>query len=158
MIVTLEDLPRIRLQTSARIVLATGTFDLFHYEHLIYLEGAKKQGDVLVVAVKNNKCAKLKKTCRPIVDEVQRIAIVDALKCVDFTILVDYNENQLWSGYSEEQRQWLCMFEPIIDWLSPDVLYYEDNPKLQEARNKLLSIYGVEGCLKKGEKEYQHLN
>lgn len=25
------------------VVLATGTFDLFHYEHLKYLEGAKKK-------------------------------------------------------------------------------------------------------------------
>ena len=34
-----------------KVVLGTGTFDLFHYEHLKYLEGAKKQGDILVVAI-----------------------------------------------------------------------------------------------------------
>ena len=40
MIVTLEYLKSIR-EECRNIVLATGTFDLFHYEHLRYLEDAK---------------------------------------------------------------------------------------------------------------------
>lgn len=77
------------------------------------------------------------------------VIIVD--KCVDFTILADYNEQQhlVWSYFDEKQKQWIEMFEPIIDYLSPDVLYYEDNPELQRARSELLNAYGVEGCIKK---------
>ena len=44
------------------VVLATGTFDLFHYEHLKYLEGAKKNGDILVVAVKSRKTCNHRRT------------------------------------------------------------------------------------------------
>ena len=65
-----------------KVVLATGTFDLFHYEHLKYLEGAKKQGDILVVAIKNNKCAGLKGDGRPIIDEKQRIEYIGSMKAI----------------------------------------------------------------------------
>ena len=54
MVENLENISK-KLQTERegkKVVLATGTFDLFHYEHLKYLENAKKQGDILVVAVK----------------------------------------------------------------------------------------------------------
>ena len=42
-----------KVRNGKKVVLATGTVDLFHYEHLKYLEGAKQQGDILVVAVTN---------------------------------------------------------------------------------------------------------
>lgn len=32
-----------RVRKGRTVVLATGTFDLFHYEHLKYLEGAKNR-------------------------------------------------------------------------------------------------------------------
>ena len=67
-----------------KVILATGTFDLFHYEHLKYLEGAKEQGDILVVAIKSDKCASLKDPTRPIITEDHRIAIIDAIKYVDY--------------------------------------------------------------------------
>ncbi len=78
------------LRNGKKVVLATGTFDLFHYEHLKYLEGAKEQGDILVVAVKSDKCAKLKGSDRPYIKQMERATIVDAIKYVDFVIIVDY--------------------------------------------------------------------
>jgi cytidyltransferase-like protein len=133
-----------------QIVLATGTFDLFHYEHLKYLEGAKSQGDILVVAVKNNKCAGLKGNERPIIDEQQRIAIVDAIKYVDYSFLVDYDPNVLLEieADNENQKEWLIMFQETFKTLKPDILYYEDNPKLQTARDKVFNRYGISGIMK----------
>lgn len=122
MITTLNDLiTEIRdKRVGKKVVLATGTFDLFHYEHLKYLEGAKKQGDILVVAIKNNKCAGLKGDGRPIIDEKQRIEIVDSIKCVDYSILVDYN---------------------------PEISL-EVNPKLQTARDQVFEKYNITGVIK----------
>ena len=83
MIIKLADLRQLReIHSTEKIVLATGTFDLFHWEHLRYLQDAKKEGNILVVAIKDNKCAALKGKNRPIIDEQQRIEIVDAFKMV----------------------------------------------------------------------------
>lgn len=133
-----------------KVVLATGTFDLFHYEHLRYLRDAKKQGDILVVAIKNNKCARLKGDNRPIIDEQQRIAIVDAIKYVDYSILVDYNPfiaTEIESDNSK-QEEWLIIFERVFRDLRPDILYYENNPQLQTARDRIFQKYGVTGVVK----------
>ena len=69
-----------------KVVLATGTFDLFHYEHLKYLEGAKKQGDILVVAIKNNKCAGLKGDGRPINSLEERVCTLAYLSMIDMVV------------------------------------------------------------------------
>lgn len=157
MITNLNNLVKILAENSEKtVVLASGTFDLFHYDHLRYLTGAKQQGDILVVAVKSNKCARLKGCNRPIIDEEERIAIVDNIKCVDYTILVDYDENaEMETAYdNESQRQWLIMFEEIFKQLRPDILYHEDNPTLKTARERLFKKYGVKGVPKaRGKKE-----
>lgn len=133
-----------------KIVLATGTFDLFHYEHLKYLENAKKQGDILIVAIKNNKCAGLKGDGRPIIDEQQRIEIVDAIKYVDYSILVNYDPNILLEvkADNKKQEEWLIIFQEVFKSLKPDILYYEDNPELQTARDKIFEKYGISGIIK----------
>lgn len=133
-----------------KIVLATGTFDLFHYEHLKYLEGAKKQGDILVVAVKSDKCASLKNPDRPYIKQMERNAIVDAIKYVDYSIIVDYNPDVILEvePENEKQREWLIIFQEIFKTLKPDILYYEDNPVLQSARDKVSEKYGICGISK----------
>lgn len=139
-----------RFPENPKIVLATGTFDLFHYEHLKYLEGAKKQGDILVVGVKNDKCAGLKGDGRPIIKEEHRIAIIDAIKYVDYSFLVDYDPSVTLEVEAEndKQKEWLIIFQEAFKKLKPDILYYEENPKLQTARDKVFEKYGIEGFMK----------
>lgn len=138
------------IRNEKKVVLATGTFDLFHYEHLKYLEGAKKQGDILVVAVKSDKCASLKNPDRPYIKQMERTAIVDAIKYVDYSIIVDYNPDVILEvePENEKQREWLIIFQEIFKILKPDILYYENNPVLQSARDKVFEKYGIYGILK----------
>ena len=147
MIVDVSQLNNIRKGTNKKIVLATGTFDLFHFEHLRYLQDAKIHGDILIVGVKDNACARLKGNNRPIIDESQRVEIVDNIKCVDYSILVNYKENmEITLDYDNEaQCQWLKMFEKIFQQLHPDILYYEENEKLQSVRNRIFDTYNVQG-------------
>ena len=149
MVTNLKDLCTI-LQEERKgktVVLATGTFDLFHYNHLKYLADAKEKGDILVVAVKNNKCAALKGKGRPIIDEEQRVAIIDAIKYVDYTILVDYNPEIKIECIADNSRQeeWLIIFQDVFKNLKPDVLYHEYNPLLQTARERVFEKYGIKG-------------
>ena len=66
-------------------VLATGTFDLLHPGHLLYLESSKKLGDELVVIVARD--VNVKHKPKPIVPEDQRLKMVQALKVIDLAIL-----------------------------------------------------------------------
>jgi rfaE bifunctional protein nucleotidyltransferase chain/domain len=68
-------------------VFTAGVFDLFHVGHLRLLEHARTLGDVLVVGVLTDDAAAKYKD-RPIVPFAQRLAIVNALKCVDETVVV----------------------------------------------------------------------
>jgi FAD synthetase len=68
-------------------VLATGTFDLLHPGHLLYLERSKELGDELVVIVARD--VNVKHKPKPIVPEEQRLKMVRALRIVDLAILGD---------------------------------------------------------------------
>ncbi|MGC0773763.1 MAG: adenylyltransferase/cytidyltransferase family protein [Candidatus Acidiferrum sp.] len=71
-----------------RIVFANGCFDTLHVGHVRYLEGARREGDILVVAVNadSSVCA-LKGPGRPILDENARALLVAALCSVDYVLL-----------------------------------------------------------------------
>ncbi len=71
-----------------RVVLANGCFDTLHVGHIRYLEGARREGDILVVAVNSDSsvCA-LKGAGRPILAEPARADLVAALRAVDYVVL-----------------------------------------------------------------------
>jgi len=71
-----------------RIVLANGCFDLLHVGHVRYLEGARREGEVLVVGVNSDASAcALKGEGRPILSEQARAQIVAALAAVDYVVI-----------------------------------------------------------------------
>ncbi len=85
-------------------VLATGTFEILHPGHLLFLEEAKKLGDELYVIVgRDVNVRKRKRT--PIIPEEQRLKMVAALKMVDKAML----------GSEKD------IFEPLYS-INPDVI------------------------------------
>ena len=73
-----------------KVVLANGCFDILHVGHLRYLKGARSLGDVLVVAVNSDKSMRsIKDPGRPLLPQGERIALVSALRCVDYLVLFD---------------------------------------------------------------------
>src|SRR5580692_2752748 len=72
----------------AKIVFANGCFDTLHVGHVRYLEGARRQGDILVVGVNSDaSVCDLKGPGRPILDENARALLVAALRDVDYVLL-----------------------------------------------------------------------
>jgi rfaE bifunctional protein nucleotidyltransferase chain/domain len=70
------------------LVLANGCFDPLHVGHVRYLEDARTHGDFLVVALNNDESTRrLKGNDRPIVPELDRAALLAALRCVDAVLL-----------------------------------------------------------------------
>ncbi len=90
---TLAELPRVRAEASAAgrsIALANGVFDLFHVGHLRYLEGARAEAHLLVVAVNSDASTRAYKgPGRPVIGEDERAEIVAALRCVDHVVVFD---------------------------------------------------------------------
>lgn len=71
-----------------RIVLANGCFDLLHVGHVRYLEGARREGDMLVVAVNDDEgVRRLKGPGRPLLEASDRARLVAALAAVDYVVI-----------------------------------------------------------------------
>ncbi len=67
-----------------KIVLTSGTYDLFHVGHAEYLNQAKKLGDLLIVGVDSDEKVKMRKgPNRPVVPEIERVQILSHLRHVD---------------------------------------------------------------------------
>jgi len=82
-----EEVEELR-SAGASIVLANGIFDLFHVGHVRYLEGARAEGDFLVVGVNGDASARLLKgSGRPFLPANERAEIVAALECVDRVVV-----------------------------------------------------------------------
>ncbi len=80
-----------------KIVTTNGVFDIMHAGHLDALEEYKKQGDVLFIGLNSDKSVREGKgEERPYIPEVERAAMLAALVCVDYVLIIDalYKEVQ----------------------------------------------------------------
>lgn len=73
-----------------RIALANGVFDLLHVGHVRYLAAARREADLLVVAVNSDASARaLKGPGRPLLPQKERAEILAALACVDYVTIFE---------------------------------------------------------------------
>jgi rfaE bifunctional protein nucleotidyltransferase chain/domain len=73
-----------------RLVLANGCFDILHPGHVVLLEAARLQGDVLVVALNSDRSVRgLKGPGRPLLPERDRAEVLLALEAVDRVVVYD---------------------------------------------------------------------
>ena len=74
--------------SEATIVFANGCFDTLHVGHVRYLQGAKAEGDILIVGVNADaSVGTLKGPGRPILDENARARLVAAIRAVEYVVL-----------------------------------------------------------------------
>jgi len=85
----LRDIVRLRRRRPRpRVVLTNGLFDLLHVGHVRYLRAASRLGEVLVVAVNDDRsAAALRGPGRPIARARDRARLVAALEGVDYVVL-----------------------------------------------------------------------
>ncbi|HEX8915699.1 MAG TPA: D-glycero-beta-D-manno-heptose 1-phosphate adenylyltransferase [Humisphaera sp.] len=73
-----------------KIVFTNGCFDLIHLGHVKYFRFAKAQGDLLVVGVNTDaSIRRLKGSKRPIVNEDDRVEVLQELESIDYLVLFD---------------------------------------------------------------------
>lgn len=95
-ILTLEKLAARLAEERARgrrTVLANGCFDLLHAGHVRFLQGARREGDVLVVAVNSDASERrLKGPGRPILPAEARAELVAAMGAVDYVLIFEESD------------------------------------------------------------------
>ena len=70
------------------VAFANGCFDLLHVGHVRYLDGAKREGDRLIVAINDDESVRaLKGPHRPILPSTARAELVAALRAVDYVVV-----------------------------------------------------------------------
>ncbi len=109
-----------------KVVFSMGVYDLFHVGHKRYLEEAKKQGDILIVAVDTDERARERKgPNRPFDKLADRLEILTALRAVDIVMLREVGED----------------IKDFVKDLKPDVLIMSDTTEdftPKDKRNILL--------------------
>ncbi len=99
-----------------KIVFTNGCFDMVHAGHVAYLEDARREGDILVVALNSdNSVKRLKGDGRPINKEIDRQRIIAALASVDYVTLFDEDDPK-----------------EIVEKLQPDVIVKGSDWKVDE--------------------------
>ena len=73
-----------------KVGYTVGVFDLFHVGHLNLLERCKEMCETLIVGVCDDDYVRNIKHQEPIINENDRVRIINALKCVDSAELVDF--------------------------------------------------------------------
>ena len=90
---SLTALVRLTRQARARgrtIVFTNGCFDVLHAGHVALLEGAKRLGDVLIVATNSDRSVRsLKGAGRPIIRASDRAHMLAALESVNYVTVFD---------------------------------------------------------------------
>lgn len=131
------------------IVMASGTFDLFHVGHMRLLAAAKEKGDILVVVVKSDRAAALKKEDPPVLDERIRQETIANCISADYVILADYDplRSVQFTFENTPSFEWLNIFTPVVSILKPDIFVHEDNPAIKDARKQLFKACNVKSIV-----------
>lgn len=137
MITVFSELPEVRAKhKNDRIAFTGGCFDLLHEGHIEGLSFAREQGDLLCVGVVTDERVRQRKgDHRPIIPEMSRLAVVDALRVVDYSFLMPrVSEGDLRSPTIR-----------VIDQLRPDIFVeHAEADHWTEEEQLLLAGWGTE--------------
>ncbi len=93
------------------IGLASGSFDLIHFQHVLFLARCRRMCDVLIVGVDSDELVRERKgEGRPIIYDSRRVVMVDALKPVTLAFIMGSIED----------------FGAVAKLTKPDIIFKND--------------------------------
>lgn len=114
-----------------QVVIAGGCFDLLHLGHIIFLQKAKQQGEVLVVLLESDETIqKLKGPMRPIHNQSVRAQILAELKSVDKVLMLP--------RLKSDQE-----YDEIIEKIKPSVIATTEGDKYDFHKKRQSEKYGA---------------
>lgn len=134
MIIQYKDLQDIRNRfEKKKIVFCSGSFDLLHAGHVLFFEDCKKFGDIVIVAVGDDRILSIKGPDRPILNESIRIKMVDSIKAVDYCFIHKNTQGLFLNSFMEE----------ILTLLHPDIWVVNKDATEIPFRRDLAKEHGV---------------
>lgn len=113
------------------LVLVTGVFDVLHEEHRLFLQKARRAGDILLVGVEaDNRVKRLKGPQRPINSALQRVAALIALGITEYVFVLP------------EKFDELADYRLLLAQLKPDILAVSSHTNFQEVKQQLMAEIG----------------
>jgi len=138
-------------QAGEKVVFTNGCFDVLHRGHVDLLSAAREMGDHLVVGLNSDQSVvRLKGPERPLQTEVDRAAILDALRSVDMVVIFeedtplelictlkpdvlvkggDYTFEQIVGAQEVVSRGGQVKIFPLVQGLSSSGILHKMNPK-----------------------------
>src|SRR3989344_4608677 len=130
-IIKIKDFEGIRKKhKNEKIVFCSGTFDLLHAGHVLFLEDCKNYGDILVVGLGGNKIVKSYKNKNPIINEIMRLKTLDSLKIVNYVFL-------------ETAEHLFDSLERVFSKLKPDFYVVNSDASLIPERKNIADKHNV---------------
>lgn len=141
MIIKFNELGSIRKNNkNKKIGICKGSFDIFHYSHLMLFKYIKNECDILVVILKNDNDVRKKGINRPIFNEKERLEMIDNIKFVDYVILQKDKEDTklintlIYSNkYSEKEIDKLIKDGCLYEKINADYLYVTEDKKIPKS-------------------------
>lgn len=128
----LEDFLFRRKQEKKSLTLVTGVFDLLHEEHQIFLQKAKKLGDLLLVGLESDKRVRsMKGEGRPINDQDTRLKNLTRWQLADFIFVLPENFSK-----SEDHRH-------LIEQIRPDFMAVSSHTSFKDKKENILQEFGA---------------
>lgn len=116
---------------SGEIVLVGGCFDVLHPGHVIFLEKAKQEGDLLIVLLESDEKIKLLKGIdRPVHAQIDRAKILSALQSVDYVVLLPFMETDL-------------AYDTLVRQIKPDIIAVTEGEEYQH-QERAAKLTGAE--------------
>ena len=104
----LKEIISSNIQSSRKVLVKKGVFDIIHPGHIYAIEEFKKTADIVIILIQSDSFTKKKKgPTRPINTQLQRAQVVDGLKGVDYVFL-DKSESR------EQYIEVLNLLKPSI--------------------------------------------
>lgn len=136
---TLQTAVKVAQANGETVVMTNGCFDILHAGHIQYLTQARQLGDHLIVALNDDESVRrLKGDYRPINSLEKRMAVLNALSCVDWVIP--------FAGDTPEHL--ICQILPDILVKGGDYQVHEvvGSDCVLEQGGQVLTLDFVEGC------------
>ncbi|MFA5086580.1 MAG: adenylyltransferase/cytidyltransferase family protein [Candidatus Paceibacterota bacterium] len=98
-----------------KVGLVTGVFDILHFEHVEFLEFAKKKVGILIIGLESDENIRmLKGKNRPIFNFKERASVLSSLKCVDFIFKIPSRK---------KAKSIPDFYKRIVKEISPDMFF-----------------------------------
>lgn len=141
------------------VVLAGGCFDILHPGHIVFLQKAKKTGDILIIFLESDeKVRLLKGVNRPIRSQESRAKALAALGIIDYIVMLPMMKND------QEYDQLVVGIKPdVIAVTSKDksLIHHQRAAKLAGAKlkqvTKIIGNYSTSSLVESLNVQYQDL-